>query len=231
MNYIDAIFQMKKSSFAEALSARILVSDKEQNFVGYLVPVGEWILSDEQKIELIRSWRQRAMRMFLTQFESTFVKTLGYLKNLSIEQSGRIFFLLYDDSDRFVGHMGIADVDGSKGELDNVMRGLDGGHPRLIYFAEVALLNWCFKNLGISESDVRMLSYNWFVIALHEEVGYKFVENISLKKIFKDGIVFHDVTSPEDSNVKYGCTKMLLNKETFYNLNDWVCLHGYQHDV
>ncbi len=222
MNYKDTILQMKKISLEDALQVRILVSDKEKNFVGYLVPVGEWILSDESKIELIRSWRQRNIRMFLTQFESTFDKTLGYLKKLSIEQNGRIFFLLYDDSDRFVGHMGIADVDGSKGELDNLMRGLDGGHPRLIYLAEVALLNWCFINLGISEIDVRVLSYNWLVLSLHEEVGYKFVENIPLMKICKDGIVFHDVTSSEDSNVEYGCIKMLLDKCNFYNLNKWI---------
>jgi len=222
MNYKDAILLMKKSSFEGAFSVRILISDKAHNFVGYLVPVGDWILSDESKIELIRLWRQKNMMMFLTQFESTFEKTLGYLKNLSIEQKGRIFFLLYDDSDRFVGHMGIADIDGSKCELDNLMRGLDGGHPRLIYFAEVALLNWCFKNLGVSESNVRVLSYNWLAISLHREVGYKLVENIPLKKISKDGVVSHDVTSPEDSNVKYACTKMLLMRENFFDLNNWV---------
>lgn len=222
MNYIDVISMMKKSSFDEALLVRLPVKDKEHNSIGYLVPVGEWILSDEPKIELIRAWRQKTMRMFLTQFESTFDKTLGYLKNLSIEQKGRIFFLLYDDSDRFVGHMGIADVDGLKGELDNLMRGVEGGHPRLVYFAEIALLNWCFKNLGITESDVRVLSYNWLVLSLHEEVGYKHLENIPLKKISKDGFIFHDVSRLEDSNVKYACSKMILKRDDFYKVNDWV---------
>lgn len=222
MSYTDVISMMKKSSFEDALSVRVLVTDRAQNFVGYLVPVGEWILLEESKIELIQSWRQRTMKMFLTQFESTFEKTLAYLKNLSIEQKCRILFLLYDDSDRFVGHIGIANVDGSKGELDNLMRGLDGGHSRLIYLAEVAFLNWCFRNLGISETDVRVLSYNWLVLSLHEEVGYKFVENIPLKKVCKDGIIFHDFTSSEDSNVKYQCTKMLLKKEVFFELNGWL---------
>ncbi len=222
MNHIDVISLMKKSSYEEALLARILISDKAQNFIGYLVPVGEWILSEESKIEHIRLWRQRAMKMFLTQFESTFEKTLEYLKNFSIDQKNRIFFLLYDDFDRFVGHIGIANVNEGKGELDNLMRGTDGGHPRLIYFAEVGLLNWCFKNLGLLESDVRVLSYNWLVISLHEEVGYKIVENIPLKKISEDGIVFHNLTSVEKSNTKYSCTKMLLKKEPFYEINHWL---------
>jgi len=222
MNYMSVISLMKKSSFEEAFSSRIFVYDQERNVIGCLVPVGEWILSDEVKIELIRLWRQRTMRMFLTQFESTFEKTFGYLKNLSIGQKGRIFFLIYDDKNRFIGHIGIADVDGRKGELDNLVRGIDGGHPRLVYFAEVALLNWCFQNLGIVESDVRVLSYNWLVLSMHEEVGYKHIANIPLKKITEEGVVFHELTNIDESNVKYSCTKMLLKKDVFYKINDWL---------
>jgi hypothetical protein len=222
LKYINYISSMKKNSFEEAFLLRIFVLDSERNNVGYLVPVGNWILSDELKIEQIRLWRQRTMRMFLTQFESSFDKTLGYLKNLSIEQKGRIFFLLYDDKDQFVGHMGIANVDGNKGELDNLMRGINGGHPRLVYFAEVALLNWCFNNLEISESDVRVISYNWLTLALHEEVGYKLSENIPLKKILKDGCVFHETTEREKTNVKYSCAKMVVSKQRFYEVNNWL---------
>jgi len=185
--------------------------------------VGDWILDDKDKIELIRSWRQRTMRMFLTQFESTYEKTFGYLKNLSIAQEGRIFFLIYDSDNRCIGHMGITNVDGKTGELDNLMRGVEGGDPRLVYFAEIALLDWCFKNLEITESDVRVLSFNWLVISLHEEVGYVHKEKIPLKRNTKDGVTFHDVVGESESNVKYACVKMLLKKEVFYESNSWIC--------
>jgi hypothetical protein len=213
---------MKKSSLEEAFLLRIVVFDKQRNVLGYLLPVGDWILSDDIKIEQIRLWRHRAMRMFLAQFESTFDKTLGYLKNLSIDQKDRIFFLIYNDKDQFVGHIGLAAVDGSKGELDNLMRGVDGGHPRLVYFSEIALLNWCFQNLEIVESEVRVISYNWLTIALHEEVGYKIVENIPLKRVSKDGLVFHETTHRKKSNVNYSCAKMGLSKELFYETNNWL---------
>lgn len=222
MSYKDSILSMKKSSFNEALKVSVEVLDRNQKAIGKLIPVGEWILEDKEKIELIRSWRQRTMRMFLTQFESTFDKTFGYLKNLSIAQEGRIFFLLYDADDRFIGHMGIADVDGKTGELDNLMRGVEGGNPRFVYFAEIALLDWCFKNLGITESDVRVLSYNWLVISLHEEVGYVHKQSIPLKKNMKDGVTFHDVSTSSESNVKYSCVKMLLKKDAFYQVNNWL---------
>lgn len=222
MDYRNSISSMKRSTFSEALKLSINVYDKRKNTIGKLVPVGDWILDDKDKIELIRSWRQKTMRMFLTQFESTYEKTFGYLKNLSIAQEGRIFFLIYDTDNRFIGHMGIADVDGKTGELDNLMRGVEGGDPRLVYFAEIALLDWCFKNLGITESDVRVLSYNWLVISLHEEVGYVHKEKISLNKKTKDGVTFHDVVGDSESNVKYACVKMLLKREVFYEANSWI---------
>ena len=222
MNYKKVILEMKCHSFSEANFKAIPVLNMNGVKLGKLLPVGPWIADDIEKVELIRAWRQRTMRMFLTQFESTFDRTLGYLKNLSIAQEDRIFFLIYDISDRLVGHMGIADVDGNSGELDNLMRGVEGGDPRLVYFSEISLLDWCFTNLGINQSDVRVLSYNWLVLSLHEEVGYSFVSNSPLKKYEKDNVIFHDVVAESDSNVKYGSTKMLLKKDDFYKNAYWL---------
>lgn len=224
MNYKNLIHSVKKSTCDEALKLSIEVRDKNQHVIGKLVPVGDWILDDKEKIELIRTWRQRTMRMFLTQFETSHEKTFDYIKNVSIAQNNRIFFLIYDTENRFIGHMGIANIDGNTGELDNLMRGIEGGDPRLVYFSEIALLDWCFRNLGISESDVRVLSYNWLVISLHEEVGYAHQEKMPLKKIIKDGITFHDFVAESDSNVKYSCVKLLLQKDAFYKTNNWLCL-------
>lgn len=223
MDYRNSISSMKRSTFGEALKLSIDVFDKRKNIIGKLVPVGDWILDDKDKIELIRSWRQRTMRMFLTQFESTYEKTFVYLKNLSIAQEGRIFFLIYDTDNRFIGHLGIAAVDGKTGELDNLMRGVEGGDPRLVYFAEIAFLDWCFKNLGITESDVKVLSYNWLVISLHEEVGYVHKEKFPLNKKTKDGVTIHDTVGDSESNVKYTRVRMLLKKEEFYISNNWIC--------
>ena len=222
MNYKKIIFDMKCESFLEANFKAIPVLNINGVKLGKLVPVGLWISDDIEKIELIRSWRQRTMRMFLTQFESTFDRTLGYLKNLSIAQEDRIFFLIYDISDRLVGHIGITAIDGNRGELDNLIRGVDGGDPRLIYFSEISLLDWCFKSLGINQSDVRVLSFNWLVLSLHEEVGYSFVCNSPLKKYMKDGVIFHDIVAESESNVKYGSTKMLLKKDDFYKKAYWL---------
>ena len=222
MNHPDYIHSMKKSSWDDAFACRINVTDKDKNTLGYLVPVGPWILSDLDAVEKIRFWRQRSMRMFLTQFESTVQRTLSYLKDLSISQNNRILFLLFDDGNRFVGHLGMSEVNHSNGELDNLMRGVEGGHPRLVYFSEVTLLNWAFERLGITESDVRVLSYNFLVISLHEEVGYKVVDRIPLSRNTKDEFIVHDFANSKTSNVKYTCVKMVLRKTDFYQINGWI---------
>jgi hypothetical protein len=222
MNYKKVIFDLKCQSFSEANIKAIPVLNMSGIKLGKLVPVGLWIADDIEKIRLICAWRQRNMRMFLTQFESTFDRTLAYLKNLSIARDGCILFLIYDISDRLVGHIGIANVDGNSGELDNLMRGVDGGDPRLVYFSEIALLDWCFKTLGINQSEVRFLSYNWLVLSLHEEVGYSFISNSPLKKYEKDSVIFHDVVPESELNVNYSSIKMLLKKDDFYKNAYWI---------
>jgi len=222
IDYMAVISNLKKSSFDEAYFSRIPVCNQEDQLIGCLVPVGPWILKDEEKINLISLWRQRAMRMFLTQFESTSLKTYEYLKNSSIGEKNRIFFLLYDTKDRFVGHIGVANIDGETGELDNLMRGIGGGDPRLIFYAEITLLDWYFNLLGMNTSYLRVLSCNWLVISLHQEVGYIVKENIPLRKVINNGMVLHDPSSIDKANVLYSCTKMLLCKHNFYQANNWL---------
>jgi hypothetical protein len=222
MDFKKVISAMKRDSFEEAEALSIVIYNTQKNKTGKLVPVGNWILKDEETIEFIRACRQRTMRMFLVRFQSTVDRTAGYLKNLSIAQEGRIFFMLYDADDRLIGHMGISDIDGQAGVLDNVMRGAEGGDPRLIYFGEVALLEWGFKKLGLSRSSAIVVSYNWLVISLHEEVGYKITEKVALRKREQDGMIFHDMVDKGEANVEYFCTKMLLTKEDFYSKAAWL---------
>lgn len=218
----SVIHNLKKFSFDEAYAVLIPILNKENITIGYLVPVGNWILKDQEKIILISLWRRRAMKMFLTQFESTYERTYEYLNNFSVKEPNRIFFLLYDINERFVGHIGLAGIDGQTGELDNIMRGLEGGVPRLIFYAELTLLDWCFKVLGISSSYLRVLSYNWLAISLHQEVGFLVHEQIPLYKVIHNGFVLHQPCLKTDTNVRYNCTKMLLSNQDFYRKNKWL---------
>ena len=213
---------MKASTFIEASKNFIEIKNYQGNTVGKLIPVGEWVLDNMDIVRFICASRQKAMRMFLAQFESTYQRTFEYLKKYSIDKEDRILFLIYDSNDNLIGHIGMAGVNAQSGELDNLMRGAKGGNPQLIYFSELALLDWCFKNLGITQSDVRVLSYNWMTIDLHEEVGYKHLCAEPLRKYIEGESIFHEPVEERYSNVKYKILKMLLTKENFYKSANWL---------
>jgi hypothetical protein len=214
--YRNTIQAMKCANLAQAQARAIAVRNKAGELIGTLVPVGNWILQDRPTIEAICAWRQAAMRMFLVQFDSSYARPYTSLKDLSIAQEGRLFFMLFDQSNQLIGHLGVSEVNGLGCELDNVMRAAKGGDPRLIYYAEAALLDWCFDSLQVQTCSARVVSYNWMAIQLHEDIGFVAEETLALRK-YQDGVwTCHEVVEKSAANVGYGCTRMVLQKDGFY---------------
>ncbi len=207
---IEVIASVKKATFAEARGVAIQVVDENGAVVGHLVPIGAWIFVDTLVVDSMRMWRQRSMRMFLTQFESTFDKTLRYLRELSVEKNDRLLFLIYSDDYVLKGHIGISGAAGDSAELDNLMRGAAGGHPDLMYLSEMALIRWCARVANLKRLHLRALSYNELVIQLHERVGFRICERGPLKKIRRDDLVVHESCDSSDANVGYQLVKMTL---------------------
>lgn len=210
------ISNLKKRSLEEALSVGIDILDEAGIVCGKLVPVGEWILADSEKIELIKSWRKNAMRMFFAQFESTFDSAFKYLKNFSIDLKDRILFLIYDKKHNFIGHVGLSNIGERSAELDNLMRGVSGGDPRLVFNSEICLLKWCFENFHVNKIIAKVISYNWLVMDLHKEVGFSVKEVQSLRKINLDGMINHQVVDEAEANVKYSAVTMEISINKFF---------------
>ncbi len=206
---------LKRDSVEDSLKVAIDIEDATGSRIGLLQPVGEWILNKPDQVDLIKTWRQRAMKMFFVQFESTHERTLTYLKDLSIGQDNRLFFMIRDVEERVIGHIGISNANRKSVELDNIMRGVQGGDPRLIYQAEVSLLAWCFNTLGIEYVEARVASYNWMAASLHQEIGFTIFENQPLRKYEENGVIYHEPVSAERANVRYFCTKLILSKDDF----------------
>lgn len=222
MSFKQTILDMKCATLGDARDKAVPVTNQASDRIGTLVPVGAWILEDSPTIEAICAWRQAAMRMFLVQFESTHARTRSYLKDLSIGQEGRLFFMLFDETNQLIGHLGVSEVNEQGCELDNVMRAVKGGDPRLIYYAEATLLHWSFTNLHVEECCARVVSYNWMAISLHEEIGFLAVETVALRKYQNGDRTCHDVVDKSAANVGYGCTRMVLQKDNFYQKLSWL---------
>lgn len=206
---------LKRDSLVDALAHRIPI-ETDGAVIGSLVPIGPWILSDAHHIGLICQWRQAAMKMFMAQFDSTPERTRHYLEHRSVGEADRILFFIHDADDRCVGHGGFSGIGEDAAELDNLMRGVGGGHPTLIQHAERTLLAWLFAQMGSAEVTARVLSYNWLVIELHERLGFRRRASLPLKKTaFDDGLTLLVPCEPEQANVRHTCIELALSPADF----------------
>ena len=211
-----ARLQALKCDTHEQALARAMPIEADGAVIGSLVPIGPWILSDTHHIDLICQWRQAAMKMFLAQFESTPERTRQYLEQRSVGEPDRILFFIHDADGRCVGHGGFSGIGAETAELDNLMRGVSGGHPVLIQHAERTLLAWLFANMGCSDITARVLSYNWLVVELHERLGFRRRASLPLRKTTHEGgLTLLEPCDADQANVRHTCLELVLTPATF----------------
>jgi RimJ/RimL family protein N-acetyltransferase len=207
---------LKAETLEQARALRIPI-EADGAVIGSLVPIGPWILDDAHHIGLICQWRQAAMKMFMAQFESTPERTRHYLEHRSVGEADRILFFIHDADDRCVGHGGFSGIGDDTAELDNLMRGVGGGHPALIQHAERTLLAWLFDAMGSAEITARVLSYNWLVTELHERLGFRRRASLPLRKVVHpDGLTLLEPCAAEDADVRHTCVELALSPADFH---------------
>lgn len=203
-----------KSETLEGALANAIPIVRGVDRLGQLVPVGEWILVDDDLISRLALWRARAMDMFLAQFESTAAKTKVYLRDYSIARDDRILFLIETD-EGFVGHIGLANIEDSTAELDNVMRGVPSHGDGLMSASERALVSWAFDKLNVASLYLRVLSHNDSARSLYERDGFVTTERLPLRREpGVDGTVLVPCES-DYANVSMTCDVMMLDRTRF----------------
>ena len=217
----NIIANMKKDSFSSAMTIALPILNLENEIIGKLVPVGKWILSEDEKIRSLTQWRKKNIKFFFSQSKPSNERTIWYLNNFSIKKNNRIFFLIYTDKNEFIGHIGLADIEKKFAVLDNLIRGVRTGNSKLIHFSIVTIIDWFFKNFETNKIYGKIISYNSLSISLLEEVGFKIIDKIPLKKVkeinhIKVEEINHINVNLSDSNVRYFCIKVLLDKKEFY---------------
>ena len=206
--------ELKPHTLAAARTASHPVKDSGME-IGRLVPVGPWILESGDLIRQMAEWRARAMRMFLSQFESTPARTKDYLRRLSLAEWDRILFMIEVDT-TFVGHIGLAHVANGTGELDNLMRGLPGGATNLLEICERTLLTWAFSHLNLDDVYLRVLSFNFPAKEIHEAIGFRVTERHPLRRVLDEDMTTRLVEClEEEAQVSYRCEVMWLSRECF----------------
>ncbi len=208
---VKLIANLKCHSFESAQIQKLTIVDENTAVVGYLLPIGEWVLKEPHIIANIAEWRGRDMKNFLIQFVSTFDRTQKYLLETAIQQPNRLFFLITDGRGNLMGHLGLSHVKPNFAELDNLMRGKSGGPNNLMELAEKTLIRFAQAVLGITTITLKVLSFNFLAIAIHQRLGFEIEESQALKKILVGEEVHHEVVPRSESNVNYKCLVMLRN--------------------
>lgn len=160
--------------------------------------------------------------MFPTQTSATCESTLSYLKKSSIDNENGILFGIFNNNNNFIGHIGIVDIKEGQFELAHLIRGVNAGDPKLIFYAEINLVDWCFSKLGGNHAVVEVMSYNWIVSMMHKEIGFEILNCHPLNKIENEFGIIHKIVSNEEANVKYSIVKMVLNRSKFYECVPWI---------
>lgn len=203
---------LKFSSLEEAFDSKMGISGQFSK--GYsLVPIGPWVLCESNFPNEMAVWRQRSMKFFLTQFESTTAKTLEYLDGHSIAKESSILFAITSPEREFVGHLGFQGADNETAELDNLMLGRRGLPQGLMLEAERSLVGWAFDTVGLTEIYLRVLSFNFPALELHKSVGFMESGRSRLKKVATSEGFSHKEVSGAQANVGYSLVRMSLSNE------------------
>jgi RimJ/RimL family protein N-acetyltransferase len=182
-----------------------ITTDKGQ-VIGSLAAITTETASNPQIIAALTRWRQKYMRFFLTQFEATESRTAAWLENVVLKDDTRILFLILDEVGREIGNFGVANIAAGSAELDNLIRGERGGDSRLIFFSELALMRWIYRQLKVDEIYLHVFSNNPKTIALHQSVGFSMSNSWGLIKQESADQIRYEV----DYNRKPEATELVL---------------------
>jgi RimJ/RimL family protein N-acetyltransferase len=152
------------------------------------------------------------MKNYLVQFDSTFEKTKAYLMERSIRESDRLLFLIIDEFENFIGHLGLSSISEITSELDNLMRGNPGGPKNIMDLAEKAVIDFAFDELKVKCISLRVLSFNFLAISIHQHLGFVLSEREFLRKRIEGDDLRHEPTSKEESDVNFTCLILVKSR-------------------
>jgi RimJ/RimL family protein N-acetyltransferase len=200
----------------ERETAAIPIVNQAGSIIGSMRPIGHADLEDSRLVENLTAWRNANDRFFLTRFQATTSRTASWLRNDVLADDTRAFFLIFSNDGTTIGHLGVRGLGGNTPELDNMIRGRDGGDPQLMYHAEIAMIRWLFGQPGVEQVTLGVFSNNWIPISLHQSIGFKNRKLLPLYR-YERGDEIHFSKEPDTTaeKQKFQYLIMELTREAF----------------
>ena len=212
----DVVSSLKNNT-SEKFS--IAIKDNNDKAIGSLVLVQKRDANNPIILDALTRWRKKYMKYFLTQFNASTNRTKSWLENIVIPSTDRLLFLILDEDNNLIGNFGIADILFDRCELDNLIRGEKGGHPKLIYFSELSLLKWLFLEKNVKRVNLHVFANNLPTIKLHKSVGFVEIGRRKLERVqSKDGAVSFEETQifSEGNSIEY--LELMLESNDFNDM-------------
>ena len=212
----DVVSSLKNNT-SEKFS--LAIKDNNDKVIGSLVLVQKRDANNPIILDALTRWRKKYMKYFLTQFNASTNRTKSWLENIVIPSTDRLLFLILDEDNNLIGNFGIADILFDRCELDNLIRGEKGGHPKLIYFSELSLLKWLFLEKNVKRVNLHVFANNLPTIKLHKSVGFVEIGRRKLERVqSKDGAVSFDETQifSEGNSIEY--LELMLESNDFNDM-------------
>ena len=197
------------------------IYDNEGTVIGLLSSLDHGNYMEPGIIGRLVYWRQENMKWFLTQFEATHQRTRNWLEQVILPSPDRIMFLIYV-GDRLMGHYGTIFHSDTHAELDNAIRGEQGGPKGLMHYMEIALLAWLFGKMGIKTANLWVLQGNEATFKWHTSVGYSMGRESPLYQRTGSGETVYSTSGTEDELTDLRYFEMVISREALLEKHPWV---------
>ncbi|MDO9318883.1 MAG: GNAT family N-acetyltransferase [Gammaproteobacteria bacterium] len=161
------------------------INDEKGLEVGFMRPLTTDHLDQPELIQKLTDWRNQNMGNFLTHFLATPERTRNWMKNVLFKTPGQMLLMIYVN-DQVVGHFGFKDLAKDDVLLDNAMRGDRLGHPKLMVFAGMALVEWLFRETGVQRIHAYVMADNVASIMMNKQIGFNGWSRHPLISVVKD---------------------------------------------
>lgn len=168
---------------------------------GFLLPVCDLHATDDALIVALARWRAESAFAFPSQFEVTEAGTARWLRHNLLDVEGRLLFLVLDKHGAPIGHLGYANTlnEACDLEVDNVIRGVKGGHPGIMSLAMRALLDWGEEHLLPQSISLRVFSDNGRAIAFYRALGFVEDRRLPLRRHQQEGSILYTARAEGDT--------------------------------
>jgi len=162
----------KRSDTEQQLISNIieLQGSHKNNFS--LVPISRIHLNNSDLIKELCDLRNSYISIYPNSSPADFESTRKWLQESVVENEARILFLVFDNSRKIHGHLGIWQRDEENLELDNVLKSPKFDEPGLFTEAVIAIEKWINELINASELKLRVLESNEHATKFYEKIGY-----------------------------------------------------------